>query len=209
MIETARGHSLAFDRLAAGEENMSTVRIGANTFVYPMAVTLLGAMTGSKPNFMALGWLSRVNANPPLVGIGVGKHHYTIKGIEESASFSICYPTAAMMEVTDYCGIATGAKADKSDLFEVFYGELKKAPMIASCPLCLECRLVDRHEYATNTWYVGEIVVAYAHEEVLSGGKVDIKKMDPLLLTMPDNSYWKVGEYAGKAWGAGKDFKKK
>lgn len=188
---------------------MSTVSIGANTFVYPMAVTLLGAMTEGKPNFMALGWLSRVNANPPLLGIGVGKHHYTIGGIEESGTFSICYPSADMMEAADYCGIATGSKVDKSGLFEVFYGELKNAPMIASCPLCLECRLVDRHEYATNTWFVGEIVGAYAHENVLDGGKVDIRKMDPLLLTMPDNSYWTAGEYAGRAWGAGRDYKKK
>jgi flavin reductase (DIM6/NTAB) family NADH-FMN oxidoreductase RutF len=173
-----------------------------------MAVTLLGAVASGKPNFMALGWLSRVNASPPLLGIGVGRHHYTVKGIEESRTFGISYPTAAMMEVADYCGITSGARADKSGLFEVFYGELKTAPMIASCPLCLECRLVDSHEYATNTWYVGEIVGAYANGEVLTGGRVDIRKMDPLMLTMPDNSYWTVGAYAGKAWGAGKDYRK-
>jgi flavin reductase (DIM6/NTAB) family NADH-FMN oxidoreductase RutF len=187
---------------------MSMISIGANTFVYPMPVTLLGSRVEGKPNFMALGWLSRVNANPPLMGIGVGKHHYTTKGIEEAKAFSICYPRADMMEVTDYCGIASGAKADKSGLFEVFYGELKTAPMIAACPLCLECRLVDRHDYQTNTWYVGEIVAAYADQRCLDEGRPDIKKMDPLLLTMPDNRYWKVGEYAGKAWGAGKDYKK-
>ena len=37
-------------------EHMSKVSISANTFVYPMPVTLLGAMVGGKPNFMALGW---------------------------------------------------------------------------------------------------------------------------------------------------------
>jgi hypothetical protein len=26
----------------------------------------------------------------------------------------------------------------------------------------------------------------------------------PLLLTMPDKSYWTVGEFAGKAWSIGK-----
>jgi flavin reductase (DIM6/NTAB) family NADH-FMN oxidoreductase RutF len=189
-------------------EHMSKVSIGANTFVYPMPVTLLGAMVGGKPNFMALGWLSRVNANPPLLGIGVGKHHYTIKGIEESKAFSISYPSADMMDITDYCGIVSGEKADKAGLFEVFYGELKNAPMITQCPLSMECRLVEKHEYATNTWFIGEIVGAYAHEHCLRDGKPDIKKMNPLLLTMPDNSYWTAGEYAGKAWGAGKDFKK-
>jgi hypothetical protein len=55
---------------------------------------------------------------------------------------------------------------------------------------------------------VGEILGAYADERCLKDGKPDIEKMNPLLLTMPDNSYWTVGEYAGKAWGAGKDYKK-
>jgi flavin reductase (DIM6/NTAB) family NADH-FMN oxidoreductase RutF len=187
---------------------MSKVKIGANTFVYPMPVTLLGAMVGGHPNFMALGWLSRVNASPPLLGVGVGKHHYSIRGIEEAEAFSINYPSAGMMEVTDYCGMVSGDKVDKAGLFEVFYGELKNAPMIEGCPLCLECRLVEKHEYATNTWFVGEIVGAYAEQRCLKDGKPDIKKMNPLLLTMPDNSYWTVGEYAGKAWGAGKDYKK-
>jgi hypothetical protein len=34
-----------------------------------------------------------------------------------------------------------------------------------------------------------------------------MKKIDPLLLTMPDNRYWTLGEYAGDAWNAGKQLK--
>lgn len=34
-------------------------------------------------------------------------------------------------------------------------------------------------------------------------GKPDIKKINPSLLTMPDNKYWSIGEYVGKAWSAG------
>jgi flavin reductase (DIM6/NTAB) family NADH-FMN oxidoreductase RutF len=187
---------------------MKKVAIGANTFVFPMPVTLLGTMVNGRANFMALGWLSRVNANPPLLGVGVGKHHYTVKGIAEAEAFSINYPDAAMMEITDYCGIVSGDKVDKAGLFDVFYGELKNAPMIKQCPLCLECRVVEKHEYATNTWFVGEIIGAYANEHCLKDSKPDIKKMNPLLLTMPDNTYWTVGDYAGKAWSTGKDYKK-
>jgi hypothetical protein len=33
--------------------------------------------------------------------------------------------------------------------------------------------------------------------------------MNPLLLTMPDNRYWTVVEYAGKAWSIGKKLKNK
>ena len=187
---------------------MKKVDIGTNTFVFPMPVTLLGTQVKGKANFMALGWLTRVNANPPVVGVGVGKHHYTVKGIEESKTFSINFPGSDMLEVTDYCGIASGEKTDKGGLFEVFYGKLSTAPMIEECPLCMECALIQTVEFATNTLFIGEIIGAYASEECLTDGRPDIKKMDPLLFTMPDNRYWKVGDYAGKAWGSGKDFKK-
>jgi flavin reductase (DIM6/NTAB) family NADH-FMN oxidoreductase RutF len=183
------------------------IKISNNVFVYPMPVTLLGTNVGGKANFMALGWVSRVNANPPMIGIGVHKSHYTPEGIEENRSFSINFPGAEMIRETDYCGLVSGENKDKSSLFEVFYGELKTAPMIKECTLNLECRLVETLELPTNYFFVGEIVAAYSEEQYLTQGKPDIKKMEPLLLTMPDNSYWTVGDYAGAAWGIGKNLK--
>lgn len=35
-----------------------------------------------------------------------------------------------------------------------------------------------------------------------------MKKIDPLLLSMPDNRYWTLGEHAGDAWSIGKSLKK-
>ncbi|MGB9927300.1 MAG: flavin reductase family protein [Methanosarcina sp.] len=180
------------------------VNIGNNVFVYPMPVTLVGTQVEGKANFMAVGWITRVNPNPPYIGVGINNNHYTAKGILENKSFSINFPSVDMLEKTDYCGLVSGRKEDKSKLFEVFYGGLEAAPMIKECPLNLECRLVDKIEFSTNTFFVGEILAAYSEERYLTEGKPDIKKMEPFLLTMPDNTYWSVGDYAGKAWGVGK-----
>ena len=180
------------------------VNIGNNAFVYPMPVTLVGTQVEGKANFMAVGWITRVNANPPYIGVGINNNHYTAKGILENKSFSINFPSVDMLEKTDYCGLVSGRKEDKSKLFEVFYGGLEAAPMIKECPLNLECKLVDKIEFSTNTFFVGEILTAYSEERYLTEGKPDIKKMEPFLLTMPDNNYWTIGDYAGTAWGAGK-----
>jgi flavin reductase (DIM6/NTAB) family NADH-FMN oxidoreductase RutF len=187
---------------------MNRINIGPNTFVYPNPVTLLGVNVERRANFMALGWVSRVNANPPMLGIGVGKAHHTIKGIVETKTFSVNFPGADMVEVTDYCGLVSGKTTDKSQVFEIFYGELETAPMIAECPLSLECKLVDKVDLPTNIFFIGEIIASYTEEKYLTDGKLDIKKMNPLLLTMPDNSYWAVGSYIGKAWNIGNKFKK-
>ncbi|MCZ7357621.1 MAG: flavin reductase family protein [Candidatus Methanoperedens sp.] len=187
---------------------MVKINIGANTFVYPNPVTLLGVNVGRKANFMALGWVSRVNANPPFLGVGVNKVHHTLKGMLETKTFSVNFPSADMVEAVDYCGLVSGKNVDKSNVFELFYGELKTAPMIKECPLCLECKLIDKVELPTNIFFIGEIVASYTEEKYLTDGKLDIKKMNPLLLTMPDNSFWTVGNYVGKAWNIGNKFKR-
>jgi flavin reductase (DIM6/NTAB) family NADH-FMN oxidoreductase RutF len=183
---------------------MEKINIGTNTFVYPNPVTLLGANVEGRANFMSLGWVSRVNAEPPYIGIGVNKAHHTIRGILENKTFSINFPDADMVEATDYCGLVSGKTTDKSQVFETFYGELKTAPMVKECSLSLECKLIDRVDLPTNIFFIGEIIASYTDEKYLTDGKLDIKKMNPLLLSMPDNSYWTVGKYVGKAWNIGK-----
>lgn len=185
------------------------IKIGNNVFVYPMPVTLVGTQVEGKVNFMTVGWVSRVNANPPYIGIGINKVHYTARGILENGGFSVNFPSADMVKKTDYCGIVSGKKEDKSKIFEVFYGEFEAAPMIRECPLCLECGLVETLEFPTNYFFVGEILAAYSEEHYLTEGRLDIEKMKPLLLTMPDNSYWTVGDYKGAAWKSGLSLKEK
>ena len=186
---------------------MKKINIGNNVAVYPMPITLVGTTVGGRVNFMPVGWVNRANYNPPMLALGLSKRHYTSEGIQENKTFSVNFPSADMVEKTDYCGLVSGRKTDKSGVFEVFYGELETAPMIKKCPLCLECRLVDIYELPTNNLFIGEIVAAYTEEKYLTDDKLDVKKMNPLVLTMPDNNYWTVGEHAGKAWNIGKKLK--
>ncbi len=187
---------------------MEKIKIDINAFVYPMPMTLVGATVENRPNFMAVGWVARVNAKPPLIGVALGKHHYTNVGIHENKSFSVNIPGMDLIEKVDYCGLVSGKNNDKSQLFDIFYGGLPKAPMIRQCPLCMECKLVNPVDLPTNTLFIGEIIGAYAEERFLTDGKPDVHKMNPFSLTMPDNNYWGVGNAVGKAWSIGKNFKK-
>jgi flavin reductase (DIM6/NTAB) family NADH-FMN oxidoreductase RutF len=153
--------------------------------------------------------VTRVNANPPTVGCGVGWHHHSVRGIEENQTFSINFPSVEMVEKTDYCGLVSGKDTDEAALFDVYYGELKTAPMISECPLSIECQLQSTVENPTNNFYIGEIIASYTEEKYLTDRKLDIRKINPLLLTMPDNRYWTVGECAGEAWSTGKNLKRK
>jgi flavin reductase (DIM6/NTAB) family NADH-FMN oxidoreductase RutF len=187
---------------------MEKIDIGKNGFVYPMPVALLGTKIDDKSNFMALGWVMRASINPPLLTVSVNKNHLTNKAIRENKTFSVNFPSIELIEETDYCGLVSGKTTDKSDLFEIYYGNLETAPMIKECPLSLECKLNDTYEMPTSDLFIGEIVATYTEEKYLTDNKPDIEKINPAVLTMPDNNYWKVGENIGKAWNIGKNLKK-
>jgi flavin reductase (DIM6/NTAB) family NADH-FMN oxidoreductase RutF len=188
---------------------MAKITVDKDLFCLPWTQTLLGSHVNGKVNFMALDWLTRVNYRPAMLGVCVNKGHATNEAIRRTNEFSVNVPSADMVAITDYCGIASAKNEDKSKLFEVFYGALKAAPMITACPLNIECRLVRTVDLPTNTFFIAEIVAIYSEEQWLSGGKPDVKKIRPFLLTMPDNRFWAVGDQVGNAWKDGVSYREK
>jgi flavin reductase (DIM6/NTAB) family NADH-FMN oxidoreductase RutF len=188
---------------------MSTrVDIGPQGFLYPMPVTLVGADLPGGSNFMAVAWINRVESNPPLVAAGLNKNHATNAGIREHGEFSVNIPSVDMVAVTDWCGLnSAGRGADKSTLFKIFRGSLEHAPMIAECPVCLECRVTQVVDLGSHELFVAEVLATWTEERFLDDrGRPDITKVRPFTLTMPDNRYWAVGEQVGAAWGIGRTF---
>jgi flavin reductase (DIM6/NTAB) family NADH-FMN oxidoreductase RutF len=186
---------------------MEKIKIdSSDAFVYPMPMTIIGAVVDSRPNFMAAAWVSRVNFKPAMMMIALGAHHTNL-GIDANGAFSINVPDVSLLEKTDYCGIVSGKKVDKSKLFDIFYGSLPGAPLIKECPLAMACRLNQTVKLPFDTLYIGDVVEVYTEERFLTDGKPDVQKINPFTLTMPDNHYWRVGEMAGRAWSAGKKLK--
>ena len=187
---------------------MAKIEIGKGRAYYTMPCALVGANVGGKPNYLTIAWFSMVNPDPPYLALAMNKAHYTNAGIRANGTFSLNIPSADMAEVTDYCGIVSGKKVDKSGLFETFYGKLGTAPMIRECPINFECRLVQTVELPAEELFIGEIVDGYCDEEFLGEGKTpDLKKINPFMLTMPDRRYFTLGEEIGRAWEMGKSRK--
>lgn len=182
---------------------MEKHEISIERISYPMPCSIVGAKVNGKPNFLTVAWFSMVNFKPPYLGIALNTIHYTNPGIKESGTFSVNIPSSDMAEITDYCSIVSGRKYDKAKSFEIFYGKLKTAPMIQECPYNLECKLIQTVKLVSNELYIGEIVAAYSDERYLTNGIPDMKKVNPIVLSMPDTKYFKVGEYLGQAWEIG------
>jgi len=187
---------------------MEKIKLGSKPMIYSMPITLVGADVAGKPNFMTIAFIGVVNMNPAMVAMGANPSHLTTKGITQNRTFSVNLPSGEMVEVTDYVGLFSGEKNDKSKLFTIFRGKTKTAPMIQECPLNLECRLLQKFSPGgTDDIYIGEILQAYCTEEYLTDGKPDVEKMGTFVFTMNDNRYFYLGKVIGKAWSDGKKYK--
>ncbi|MBY8998765.1 MAG: flavin reductase, partial [Candidatus Thorarchaeota archaeon] len=93
-------------------------------------------------------------------------------------------------------------------LFEVLNGTLENAPMIKECPLNLECQLYELVDLPKAILVLGEVMTAYSDDRFMTNGILDPKKIDPILLTQPDNHYWTIGEIVGNAFAVGKKLKR-
>jgi flavin reductase (DIM6/NTAB) family NADH-FMN oxidoreductase RutF len=185
---------------------MSKIELGSDRLLlsYPMPCAIVGAKVEEKVNYITIAWLSMVNPEPPYIAIALNKNHYTNPGIKANKTFSVNIPSSDMAEKTDYCGIVSGRKFDKSGIFETFYGKLETAPMIKECPLNVECRLVQTVDMPAEELFIGEIVAAYCDESCLTGDTPDLSKINPFVLIMSERKYRGLGQDIGSAWEMGK-----
>jgi flavin reductase (DIM6/NTAB) family NADH-FMN oxidoreductase RutF len=183
---------------------MEKIEIAPERVYYPMGCSLVGANVGGKPNYLTVAWFSMVHPKPPYVLVTLNKVHYTNAGVKENGTFSVNIPPAEMAEVTDYCGLVSGSKHDKSSVFETFYGKLKTAPMIKECAFNAECKLIQTVDLPMEELFIGEIIGVYTEERYLTEGLPDIRKMNPIVLQMPQKKYVTVGAEVGPAWEMGK-----
>ena len=92
---------------------------------------------------------------------------------------------------------------------EVCRGSLERelAAVRPDSPVCFECRLVKTVTFENEYFFIGEMVAIYADGKCMTGGKLDIKKIDPLIYSTSDRKYFRIGKEIGKAYSMGRSKK--
>ena len=175
-----------------------------NQPVGPFPVMLVGVEVRGKPNYATIGACGMVTLEP-LLYISLKHGHHTTIGVRESGYFSVNIPSADMVPSTDYCGITSGNDVDKSSIFTPFYDPLGSAPMIQECSMNMLCKVIKSMPLLNFEMFFGEIVATYVNDECLTGGRPDVRKMDPMVLMGP--TYWNLGRNVGHVFLEGTTFK--
>ncbi len=187
---------------------MSKKQLGPSTNLFPMPAVLIAVKTGENTaNILTIAWCGIVGGDPPLIALDIGSQHYSTPFIEREGCFSVNVPCSGQVAGVDYCGLVSGARdPDKSATcgWTLVSATKISAPLIAECPLNLECRVVKKVDTGTGAFYLAEILETHVDEAALTGAnKIDASVLDPLIFT-PDDSYYKLGERVARAWDAGK-----
>ncbi|HEY40262.1 MAG TPA: flavin reductase family protein [Dehalococcoidia bacterium] len=184
---------------------MGKTKMGPMTLIYPMPTVLVGADVDGKPNFLAIAWCGIANGEPPMISVAVRHTRHTLKDIKQNETFSVNVPSTEIIKEADYCGIRSGATVDKVAVcnFNIFYGEVEKAPLIEQCPVNLECRVVQMLDLGSHNLVIGRIEETHVSDDCLTDGKPDVEKIRPFIFVTPQRQYYTFGNVAAKAFSVG------
>jgi flavin reductase (DIM6/NTAB) family NADH-FMN oxidoreductase RutF len=206
------GVAVCFNLFAAGksvkEEVFHMEKVDARHYDPPLPVSLIGTKSGNQVNFMTCAWFTRLEIDPYFFGISIQKQHFTYKAIMENKCFSINIPGIDLIKKVDAVGLVSGKEYNKSNVFDVFYGDNEKSPMVNGCIVSFECEVVDtlslvkadeEHPRA-HTLFIAEVKNVWVNKNAVKDGVLDYKTLEPIIWTMSPNSYWTIGENKGRAF---------
>lgn len=171
--------------------------------LYPMPVTVIGTMNGDKPTWTLVAHIGIIGHDRILVSLA--EPHFINHLIKENGKLSVNLATEEMLPQVDIAGSVSGAKGDKSALFEYELGE-NGTPIIKAANLALECTVADIYKTPNFESFICTIDNTYAEESCLNEhGKPDYTAVKPVLFEFPNYQYLRTGDVIGKCL----SFKKK
>ena len=180
---------------------------GAKTWLYPMPVLIIGTYDeNGTPNAMNAAWGGIYDTNQVMVCLA--DDHKTTENIKKTEAFTVSFATSKTVAPCDYVGIVSAN--DVPDKFEragfhAQKSEYVNAPIIEELPMTVECKLIKFNE---DGICIGEIVNVSADDSILDeNGKVDVKKLDPIIYDSVTHAYWNFGDKVGQAFSDGKKIK--
>ena len=154
------------------------------------------------PDVMMAAWAGQYDYKQIVISMS---KHKTTENIELTGAFTVSFADVRTVAESDYLGLVSGTKVpDKVARvgFTVSPSPNVDAPIINEYPLTLECKVISWQDGIL----IGEVVNMSADECILTDGKIDLGKLQPIVFDAAALSYRALGEVVGQAWGSGKKF---
>jgi flavin reductase (DIM6/NTAB) family NADH-FMN oxidoreductase RutF len=181
---------------------LAKVALRPNTILAPLPTFLVScaAPTG-QPNIVTVSYAGVVNTSPPLINICLKPSRFSHGIIKATRQFVINIPSVALLPATDYCGVVSGRDVDKfaATGLTPLPAQRVKAPLIAECPVNLECVTSQILTCGAYDLFVAEVVAAHGDDNILDEqNRVDIANLKPMAFCYDTMEYWSLSERLGR-----------
>ena len=187
---------------------MSKIQIKPFRPIYPTPAGLITSIApDGRANIITLGEIFNLSLrSPTIVGVAIRKATYSHGLIAQSGEYVVNLPTTRILAEVDRCGSVSGRKVDKFTAFGLtpLPAAVVKPPLIAECPVNVECRVIGMEEVGDHDLFKGEVVAAHVDEDLLDeGGRVRLDRLDVVCFMHSfdlHGEYWSLGRKLGDLW---------
>ncbi len=173
--------------------------------IVPEGVFIIGTYDeNGVPNAMNAAW--GIQNDNEEITLFLAKHK-TTENLRKTGAFTVAFGTKNTVTISDYFGIESGSKVNKIEKAGVHLHKSThvNAPIIEEYPLTLECEVKEWDE--RREMLVGKIIAQQADESILTDGKIDLGKLQPIMYDASFHVYRVIGEVVGQAFSDGKKLK--
>jgi len=189
---------------------MQKRQLGPCVSFFPQPTTLISTVDSSGAfDIMTASWVSIVSKTPPTLAVSLNRSRLTYEQIRQTGCFVVNMVPAHLTVQADYCGLRSGRERNKLEVVGLtpVGASHVAAPLLAECPLNVECRLSQEVELGDYVLVMGEILEIHADEAAFGvDDRMDAGIFDPLVYLGGIREYWRLGERAGVAYHDGKRY---
>ena len=167
------------------------------TVMVPCPAVLVSVGDVAESNIITLSWAANVCSRPPRMAIGVRPERHSYAILRRTGDFVINIPSANHLKAVILCGTQSGKTIDKFKAtgFTPQPSTKITSPMIAECPLNIECKTWKIVEIGSHDLFIGDVVNVHIDDEVLTAeGKVNLEKMKLFTYNPLVGQYWSLGQ---------------
>ena len=186
------------DMMSAIESEVIPVKknVGSVLALYPTPLVVIGTMKNGRPTWTLVGHIGIIGHDRVMVSLAA--NHFINGAIKAGKKLSINIVDRSILPQADYVGSVSGAKVDKSAVFDYEMGDAG-TPIIQNSPLVMECTVVDVYETKGFESFICTIDGTLVEENCLrEDGKIDYNRLKPVLFEFPTYEYLETGAVLGK-----------
>jgi flavin reductase (DIM6/NTAB) family NADH-FMN oxidoreductase RutF len=161
---------------------MSKTEGNMKTCLNPVAKVLVSCRgLDGENNALAVGYCGNCSYDPPMVMVGIVPSRYSYHLIKESGCFVVNLVDRNYEETFNYLGSHSKRDEDKLAVMKVNLEEAKfvKAPILADCPVNIECTIVDSIVTGSHEMFVGKIEYVHADAKLVNDkGNIDFSQIN-------------------------------